>query len=133
MIKQQIYLKTEQWEITAYYAVTHLDVSEVMHSLEQAGCRGENLETAYQNLSAANKNTGLCYTGQGKSVLVISVTTSKPQFINSLAHELHHLSTQIAEYIGYNLLGEEVCYLTGEIAEKMYPIVSHYLCEKCCK
>ena len=102
-----------------------------MRSLERAGCKGENLATAYQNLSSDEKNTGLCFSGEGESVVVISVTSSKPQFMNSLVHELHHLASHIAAAVGYDLTGEDVCYLAGKIAEEMYPVAGRYLCENC--
>lgn len=124
-------MECEDWQIVLFYAVTHFEVGEIMQTLEDAGCRGENLESAYQNLSSGNLNTGLCFSGDGVSVLVISVTSSKPQFLNSLVHESHHLATQIGSALGYDLLGEDMCYLAGKIAEKMYPVVSRYLCECC--
>lgn len=133
MIRQEIFLEREDWHIILYYAVTHFEVDEIMRTLERAGCRGNNLESAYQNLSSGNLNTGLCFSGDGVSVLVISVTSSRPQFLNSLVHESHHLATQIGSSLGYDLLGEDVCYLAGKIAEKMYPVVNRYLCECCNK
>lgn len=53
------------------------------------------------------------------------------QMLNSIFHESHHLSSMIAKVLGWDLMGEEVCYLSGEIGQQMYPIVSHYLCENC--
>lgn len=131
MIKQEIYLDKEDWQVIAYYAVTHFEVEEIMRTLEEAGCRGKDLERSFENISSGNMNTGLCFSGDGVSVIVISVTSSKPQFCNSWVHELHHLATHIAKYLGYDLLGEDVCYLAGEIAEKMHPVVGKYLCECC--
>lgn len=131
MIRQEIYLEKEDWEVVAFYAVTHFEVYDIMRTLEKAGCKGKNLHKAFENISSGNKNTGLCFSGDGVSVLVISVTSSKPQFMNSLVHELHHLASQIGNARGYDLLGEEVCYLAGEIAAEMYPIVGKYLCQCC--
>ena len=132
MIRQQFHLdRADGWKVTAYYAVTHYEVAEIMQALERAGCRGEHLESAYENLSSGNKNTGLCYSGDGESVLVISVTSSGQQFSNSLFHESTHLSIQIGSALGMDLKGEEVCYLAGEIGQKMHPIIAHYLCEDC--
>lgn len=133
MIRQDIYLDKEEWQIIAFYAVTHFEVDEIMRTLQDSGCRGKNLETAYENLASGNRNTGLCFSGDGVSVLVISVTSSKPQFCNSWVHELHHLATHIAKSLGYDLISEDVCYLAGEIAEKMYPVVGKYLCQCCNK
>jgi len=133
MIKQEIYLDEEDWRVTVFYAVTHFEVGEIMRTLEAAGCRGKDLERSYENITSGNLNTGLCFSGDGESVMVISVTSSKPQFFNSLVHELHHLSTHIAKGVGYKLTGEEVCYLAGEIAQEMYAVAGKYLCECCGK
>lgn len=132
MIRQRIYLPTEQWHVTAYYAVTHYDVDEIIRTMQDAGARDADLGRTYDNLSSSNLNTGLCYSGNHQSVLVISVASSPKQFFNSLFHEIHHLASHIGDRIGYDLQGEEVCYLAGEIAERMYPVVKEYLCE-CCR
>lgn len=131
MIKQTFHIDNEDWDVIAFYAVTHLDVEEIMHCLELAGCTGDNSDRAYKNLSKGANNTGLCYSGNHISVLVVSVTSSPQQFFNSLAHEIHHLSTHIADEVGYDYKSEEVCYLAGEIAENMFYIASKFLCEHC--
>lgn len=132
MIRQTIYLdRADGWKITCYYAVTHYEVEEILHTMEAAGADENSLDRAYENLSSGNLNTGLCYSGDGESVLVISVASCGEQFCNSVFHEVHHLATQIASTIGMDLKGEEVCYLAGEIGQKMHPIIAHYICENC--
>lgn len=133
MIRQRFRLtEPYDWDVTCYYAVTHYEIEEILNSMREAGANNESLDRAYENLSAGNMNTGLCYSGKHRSVLVISVASSSKQFANSIFHEVHHLATQIATAMGYDLKGEEVCYLAGEIAENMYPIACHYLCQ-CCR
>ena len=110
--------------------MTHYEVGEIMQALQRVGCR-KNLEQAYENLSSGKLNTGLCYSGKGESVLVISVASSGKEFCNSIFHEVSHLSTHIATALDMDLKGEEVCYLAGEIGQKMHPIIAHYLCEDC--
>lgn len=132
MIRQTIYLeRAHGWKVTAFYAVTHYEVEEIMAKLIDAGCKGEHLQAAYENLSSGNLNTGLCYSGDGESVLVISCATSHAQFLNSLVHELHHMASHIASALGYDQKGEEVCYIGGETAEQMYPVAKKFLCEHC--
>lgn len=132
MIRQQFHLtQPYDWDVTCYYAVTHYEVEDILRAMRDAGAKDKSLERAYENLSDGEMNTGLCYSGNHRSVLVISVASSGKQFANSIFHEVHHLATQIAETIGYDLNGEEVCYLAGNIAENMYPIIGHYLCECC--
>lgn len=132
MIRQTIYLeRADGWKITCYYAVTHYEVEEILQTMERAGADDESLERAYDNLSSGNLNTGLCYSGKGESVLVISCASSPAQFLNSLVHELHHLASHIASALGYDQKGEEACYIAGETAEKMYKVASKFLCENC--
>ena len=132
MIRQTIYLdRADGWKITCYYAVTHYEVEEILQTMESAGADDESLERAYDNLSSGNLNTGLCYSGKGESVLVISCASSPAQFLNSLVHELHHLASHIASALGYDQKGEETCYIAGETAEKIYKVASKFLCEHC--
>lgn len=134
MIRQTIYLdRADGWKITCYYAVTHYEVEEILQTMERAGADDESLERAYENLSSGNLNTGLCYSGDGESVLVISCASSPAQFLNSLVHELHHLASHIASALGYDQKGEEACYIAGETAERMYIVANKFLCEHCRK
>lgn len=132
MIRQQFTLdRADGWLVTAYYAVTHYEVDEIMHTLAEAGADDKSLKRAYENLPSGNLNTGLCYSGKGESVLVISCASSPAQFLNSLVHELHHLASHIASALGCDQKGEEACYIAGETAEKMYKVASKFLCEHC--
>lgn len=132
MIRQQFTLdRAGGWLVTAYYAVTHYEVDEILHTLAEAGADDNSLDRAYENLSSGNLNTGLCYSGNGESVLVISCASSPAQFLNSLVHELHHLASHIASALGYDQKGEETCYIAGETAEKIYKVASKFLCEHC--
>lgn len=134
MIRQQFTLdRAYGWKVTCFYAVTHYEVDEILHSLAEAGADDESLERAYENLSSGNLNTGLCYSGDGESVLVISCASSPAQFLNSLVHELHHLASHIASALGYDQKGEETCYIAGETAERMYKVANKFLCEHCRK
>ena len=132
MIRQTIYLeRAHGWKVTAFYAVTHYEVDEIMRTLAEAGADDKSLDRAYENLSSGDLNTGLCYSGNGESVLVISCASSPAQFLNSLVHELHPLASHIASALGYNQKGEDACYIAGEAAEKMYPVANRFLCEHC--
>lgn len=134
MIRQQFQLdRADGWKITCYYAVTHYGVEEILQTMERAGADDNSLDRAYENLSSGSLNTGLCYSSDGESVLVISCATSPAQFLNSLVHELHHLASHIASALGYDQKGEEACYIAGETAERMYKVANKFLCEHCCE
>jgi len=134
MIRQTIYLdRAGGWKVTCFYAVTHYEVEEILRTMERAEASKEDLGRAYDNLSSGSLNTGLCYSGKGESVLVISCVSSPAQFLNSLVHELHHLASHIASTLGYDQKGEEACYIAGETAERMYKMANKFLCEHCSK
>lgn len=134
MIRQTIHLeRAHNWRVTCFYAVTHYEVDEILHTLAEAGADDKSLDRAYENLSSGNLNTGLCYSGNGESVLVVSCATSPAQLLNSIFHESHHASSQIANALGYDQKGEEACYIAGETAERMYKVANKFLCEYCRK
>ena len=82
---------------------------------------------------ADKKNTGFTYSNyrNRESVVVISKTTSAAQFFNTTMHEVKHLSSHIAKACGYDEESEEIAYIVGNLAETIYPDISHLLCEEC--
>lgn len=124
MIKQSFILdRANGWKVTCFYAVTHYDAEEIIKELYASGASERDIEKAYSNISSGRMNIGLCYSGENSSVLVVSVSSSPAQFFNTLFHEVHHLSSHIAMKLGYDLEGEFVCYLAGDIAENMCQVV----------
>lgn len=134
MIRQTLYIKKYDWVVHAYYYVSEYYTNEIMEKLWDLGCDARSAKKAYENLSSGELNTGLCYSNyrNQESVLVIAKTSSPDELFNSIHHELCHLQSHIANVYRLNPLGEEVAYLTGEIAKEMYPKISHLLCE-CCR
>lgn len=124
MIKQSFILdRANGWKVTCFYAVTHYDAEEIIKELYASGASERDVEKAYSNISSGRMNIGLCYSGENSSVLVVSVSSSPSQFFNTLFHEVHHLSSHIAMKLEYDLEGEFVCYLAGDIAENMCQVV----------
>lgn len=134
MIRQTIYIDKYDWEINAYFYVSEYYTEEILEMLWHLGCDADTAKKAYRNLSSGQLNTGLCYSNyvKRKSVFVIAKTSSAAEFFNSLHHELTHLKAHIANVYRLNPLGEEIAYLTGEIAREMFPKVKHLMCD-CCR
>ena len=136
MIRQKITLKDyDDWEIYAYYAVTTYYVDEIMEMLWNVGVDPENAETAYRNMSAFKLDTGLCYSNhkQKKTVVVIAITSSAEEFLNSLVHELTHACMHISSYFGLDVYGERYAYMIGSLCREVYPNVKTLLCDHCRK
>lgn len=135
MIRQKITLPDyDNWTIYAYYATTRYAVDEIMERLWEIGMDANNARQAFENLSMGNLNTGLCYSNYSmrKSVLVIALTSSPAEFINSWHHELEHLESHIGKVFDLDPTGEDIAYLSGELAMEMYPRIKHLICD-CCR
>lgn len=134
MMVQDIVLHTLPWSVRVYYAVDTYYADEIIDDLICLGCRGENLRNAKESLWKGELNSGITYTDNDnrQAVVVIGKTTSGAEFFNSLLHEVLHLLSYIAKAEGLNPYGEDVCYMAGELAQKMYGVARGLLCD-CCR
>ena len=136
MIRQQFDISGYDWKVEVYYAVDAYYTDEIMGRLYDIGCRGDDLQTAYENLSSGKPDTGLTYSNYGtrQTVMVIGITSSAAQFQNSYDHERKHLEAHMAAALGIELRGEQLCYLSGEIGQLMFEKAKLMLCDcDCCK
>lgn len=132
MIIQEFYIKKYDWCVKVFYAVTHYDLDVVEDALLATGCRKKDIARARENLGAGY-NHGLTYTNSAKrcSVVVVGLAENGAEYYNTIVHEQTHLVIHICKAYGIDYLSEELCYLAGEIAEKMYPKVKHIICDSC--
>lgn len=86
--------------------------------------------TAYGNLKSGKLDTGLTYSNalRRESVVVISRTSSALEFLQSLTHELGHLSCHIAECYGIGLGGEEVRYINDGLIALSWGVSRGIIC-----
>lgn len=134
MIRQKITLPDyDNWTIYAYYATTRYAVDEIMDSLWEIGVDAITARQAFENLSSGELNSGLCYSNilTRKSVLVIALTTSASEFLNSLAHETTHACVHIASAFGIDLRSEDFAYLVGDVCAEAYGSAGKLLCDSC--
>ena len=66
-----------------------------------------------------------------EAVVVIGPTTSGKQFQNSMAHEIDHLSDNIAEWYGVKNHPEGTSYLTGDTTMALADIICRLGCDRC--
>lgn len=121
MIRQSFHLDRFDWTITIFYAVHGYYVEDIMDELKRIGIRGKKLAKAEENLTAGEVNSGLTYVNNGEAVCVIGIASSAAQYMDSIVHEVMHLAKFIGKAEGLDPYGEEVCYIGGEIARKMWP------------
>lgn len=136
MIRQRFELGNHDWDVFVYYAVSTYYVEEIMDRIYNIGCRGEDLQTAYDNLTSGQLNTGLTYSNyeSRQTVMVIALTSSAKEFEKSWRHECGHLATHICRAFGISTYGEEIQYLGQDIVDHTWEIAKNFLCEcNCCK
>ena len=121
MIKQRFRLDKYDWVITVFYAVHGYYPNDILYELRRIGISGNKLEKAEMNLSSGEINSGLTYVNKGEAVCVIGIASSAAEYMNSIVHEVLHLCNFIGRAEGLDPYGEEVCYIGGEIAQKMWP------------
>lgn len=134
MIVQDFHLKRYKWHVRVYYAVHRYWTEDIVRDLRDAGCRGSQLMTARENLRRGELNTGITYSnfGRRETVMVVSLTSTAAEFLNSWMHEMQHLCRHVAAAFGIDPYGEEAAYLAGDVGQRMFPAARRFLCD-CCR
>ena len=129
MKRQVIHIPEYEWKVYVYYGTTPYDTEELLGKLRSLGCSESGVLRTRKQLLRGGYNNGFTYSNHAlkQSVVSLGRASEFAQFLNSFVHELQHLSTHIAQAYGIPLDGEEICYLSGWIAQEMYPILIHYL------
>ena len=135
MITQGIYIPEYDWHVRIYYAVTTYWADRIASDMFRTGCLGSRLDRAYSSLTKGDLNTGITYSNfyRKETVMVISLTSTPAEFLNSWEHEKKHLARHIEQAYGIDPYSEEAAYLEGEIAQKMFPVAKRFICEHCRK
>lgn len=131
MIRQHFTLPQYSWNVYAYYVVTEPNADEILDTLANIGCGGDNLQRAYSNLMSGNLDTGLTYSNSDtrETVMVFAKTSSAKEFQQSYKHETGHLQDHIAQTFGINPHGEELQYIGDDIVEATWDIAKDLLCD----
>ena len=85
--------------------------------------------TIVYNVDLGERDTGFTHTNFNKkrSIVGISLTTSKEQFFNTLSHEIKHVQSHICKYYHVEENSEAAAYLVGYIAQRIYRFIKHYI------
>ena len=132
MIEVKTHIK--QWVVFWYFFVDGYCQKKILSRLKSVGASNSVIEKASEKMRNGRKNEGFTYSNlsKKKSVVVIGESTNGGEFLNSFSHELRHLADDISSYYGMIDRGEEVAYLTGELANSVSDIVCLLSCD-CCR
>lgn len=129
MKRQTIYIPDYDWIVHVYYDTTPKNANEITRALHYLGCSHNGIVRTRKQILSGEYNNGMTYSNRvlKQSIVSLGRASGFAQFLNSFVHELQHLSTHIAKANGIPLDGEEICYLSGSLAQLMYPILIHYI------
>lgn len=128
-------LNIRGWRCFFCFALEVYDKDVILSRMERLGAPPSILGRVEKNMARDRMDTGFTYSNLlgRESVIVIGRSSSGAEFLNSFVHELRHLADDIAYVYGYPPRGEEVAYLTGDIALALSDIVCVMSCENCRK
>lgn len=131
MIARRIHIKKYDWVVHVFYAVTCYWTDRIMDVLESIGCPERILRSSYKNLMSCKLDTGLTYSNYNirETVMVVGLTSSPAEFLNSFDHERKHLEAHIAQAYDIYPYGEEIAYLSGDIAQMLVEDVQLFICD----
>lgn len=130
MIKAKVYLKEYDWTIYAHFAVTRNNADEIFDKLIQYGSRYNEALDVYTMIENNKPNCGITYSNHilKTTILVISKSTSAKEFVDTFVHELSHIQKHIIKTYHLDDNSEQVCYMVGDIAKRLYTKCSRLFC-----
>lgn len=133
MKRRDLRIKRYDWRARFYFAVHGYDMGSILASLQSIQCPGNLLQRIADNMERNDMDSGFTYSNKvvRRSVVVVGLTTSPAQFLNSFEHELRHLCDDIGIASGMEMQGEEVAYLTGNINAALWEDIHDFICCKC--
>lgn len=118
MTRQYIDIQ-HKWAVIAYHGASPDDGKELVNALQGLKCSEADIERAIDVLSSPN--TGFTYSSPKArmSLVAISRTTSKGEYINTIAHESTHVLSAICRYYNIQEDSEEAAYLMGGLVKEL--------------
>ena len=88
---------------------------------------------AYLNLYSNQLDTGLTFSKNRKTCIVLGRASDKANFAHTFTHEITHCAMHIANEYGINPHSESLAYIAGDLGAEMLPFASKFLCDCCNK
>lgn len=126
-------LKIGRWNVDFLFAPNGYDTEEALTYLYYADASEHIMQKAYHILEDNEMNTGFAFTNQDmrEAVVVVGPAESGSEFLDTLAHEVHHVAVAIAESIGVDLAGETPAYIAGDSIRELAKVICDLGCERC--
>lgn len=123
MIEQNMNIRDIGWNLRIFYCPkTSSQRATVLKCLYNAGCTGINFRRAMNLIGSGAVNTGLTYSNkaEGKTIIVIGISSDAAEFVNTMTHEVNHFIEHVMEALHITTGTEDEAYFTGELFELIY-------------
>lgn len=126
-------LKVGRWVVDFLFAERKYDIEGIVSCLRHAEAPRRIIDQAVDLMEEGSPNTGFTYTNARvfRAVVCIGPTTSGGEFVDTLTHELYHLSVAIANGLGVSPEGETPAYIIGDAMRSFISLVCVMGCDKC--
>lgn len=133
MITQRFTTTIVPWDVTVFYHPSRRDLVEIIRTLHEGGCEGEELDGVVWMIESGYLDMGFTWSDceERKSVIIIGQTSDAAQFNDTYDHEKGHLAMHISSEYDIDPFSEKYQYLTGEIGRLMFPVARYFLCDHC--
>lgn len=97
MILQDIYINKYNWNVRLLFNLSFKNLNIIEQELKNIQCPNDLIKDAVLNFKKDECNKGLTYSNYSsrQSLVIIGNASSKEQSLNTLIHELYHLTKQI--------------------------------------
>lgn len=128
MIKKVLYIG--RWKVVFIFFDFEYDFSVIEEALEDIKASNYITRRVKSFVSKDLYNSGFMISNENylSAMVVVGPTTSSSEFINTLVHEIHHLSVAITENLGISLDSETPAYISGDAAMEL----AKFICDRGC-
>ena len=121
MIYFKVFLERYNWEIECFITEDNTYTSDIICKLNKLDCSDHILEKA-QRILYNQFDSGFAYsnTKARRSLMIINMSTSMDEFVNTYNHEKNHIEMHICEELQIDPYSEEAADLSGYLAQAFY-------------
>lgn len=133
MIARKVHIR--HWTIQFLFSFDQHDMERILDALVWADAPESIIQNVSENVRAGRLNEGFTYSEPSlrRTVFASGKTTTGPEMLNTIVHEIVHIAQHIAIEDGIDPYSEDMAYLCGDIASTVSDIVCTLSCPHCNK
>lgn len=122
-----------RWLVVFYFAEDGYDADVLLDRMFDFGATASTMREALDLMEEAKLNTGFTFSNSVERVAIVAIgpTSSGSEFVNTISHELYHLSVAIAESLGIDLTSESPAYIVGDSMRELAELICNLGCNHC--